>query len=792
MSTLHRTAVSLVLMAGAAIQGGTTTSAGAAADSETNVGAARNNAAFCSTAAVRAPAARHARRPLSFEINRGQSTPDVKFVARDRGVGVFLTSSEAVFVLAATPSSTAIVRMSFAAANTQAEISGVDLLPGKANYFSGSDPALWRTNVPTYAKVRYAGIYPGIDLLYHGTRPSGDPRQIALRFDGVRHVAAGPEGDLALSTAAGEIRHRRPVMYQVGEGGVRLPVAGRYRVNSDEDVGFEVGAYDTSRPLIIDPVIAFSTYLGGSGFDGAESVAVDAIGHAYVTGATASVDFPVTTGPPPTTQTSTFVTKFSPDGGTLLYSTVLAGGTSHDIAVDSAGRAFITGVASGDFPLFNPIKSVNQEGEVFVAQLTADGSGFVYSTYLGGTLNETGEGIAVDAAGSAYVTGFARSFDFPVTPGAFQSNFAGGQIDAFVAKLSPGGTAIAFSTYLGGGLIDPFADESGMGIAVDASGVYVTGWTGSDDFPVFNAFQPTHGSTSTNRRNAFVTKLTPDGTALVYSTYLGGTLFSRGEDIAIDAAGRAFVVGSNSGPNFPTVGAFQLPFGEGFVSVFTPNGQQLAYSTTFPALPASNAVDSAGNIFVTGAIDPTSPGAASFPVMNAVQSTPAGGTDGFVTKFNAALSGLVYSTYLGGEANDRAAGIAVDKAGSAYVAGRTSSNGFPLVNPYQASRVGTPSDAFVTKLTEFDLCLQDDHTGHVLQINTATGGYQFLACGQDISRVGRGTVTQLRHLLLLHDIGLVALIALPTHTAFASIVVPGAGVFAVADSDTTNNTCSCP
>src|SRR5712691_3292520 len=578
--------------------------------------------------------------PLSFEANRGQSDSQVKFLARGPEHTLFLTSTEAVLVVTKRepparepaahgrpaqrgPATGTVLRMAFAGADPTARVTGVEELPGKASYFIGNNPTRWRPNVPTYAKVRYADVYQGIDLIYYGThrqleydvivRPGADPNRIVLDFQGADNVEVDAQGDLVLHTAAGAIRQRKPVIYQE-VGGVRTEIAGGYVLTGARQVGFQVAAYDRRRPLVIDPVLVYSTYLGGSDGDQADAIAVDAAGNAYVTGFTDSTNFPTTPG---------------------AFQTTFGGGA-----------------------------------DAFVTKLNPAGNGLVYSTYLGGSFTDRGLGIAVDAAGNAYVTGFTDSTNFPTTPGAFQTTFGGGFSDAFVTKLNPTGTGLVYSTYLGGSTTD-----LGRGIAVDAAGnAYVTGATDSTNFPTTSgAFQTTFGGGF----DAFVTKLNPGGTGLVYSTYVGGSSSDVAIGIAVDGSGSVYVTGTTFSTNFPTTtAAFQttrVGFNDGFVTKLNPTGTGLVYSTLLGGSndtgsadqPSGIAVDGSGNAYVTG-----STGSTDFPTTPGAFQTASGGGggDAFVTKLNPTGAALVYSTYLGGSGGfDFGVGIAVDGSGNAYV-----------------------------------------------------------------------------------------------------------------------------
>ena len=725
--------------------------------------------------------------PPSFEANQGQTNPRVKFLSRGSGYSLFLTPTEAVLTLrssgqesqvkgqeaaverpgllsgrgaaneflkersAASAVQATVLRMKLVGANPAPKISGVDELPGKSNYFIGNDPKKWRANVPTYAKVSYRRVYPGVDLVYHGTQgkleydfvvaPGADPGVIRLSFEGAERLELDAQGDLVLRTAAGQLRQHNPVVYQE-VAGVRHAVSGSYVLRGQREAGFEIARYDASQPLIIDPVLSYSTYLGGGNFDEGLGIAVDAAGNAYVTGFTGSTNFPTTTGAFQTNFqggfADAFVTKLNPTGSALVYSTYLGGSgfdESYGIAVDAAGNAYVTGFTdSTNFPTtagaFQTTFGVGGFADAFVTKLNPTGSTLAYSTYLGGDNYDEGNGIAVDAAGNAYVTGDANSADFPTTPGAFQTTLGGGTCfggpcsDAFVTKLNPTGTALVYSTFLGGSGNDGSFYRGG--IAVDAAGnAYVTGLTGSTNFPTTAvAFQMTYGGGTCGVPpdtfpcpDAFVTKLNPTGSALVYSTYLGDSGFEQGFGIAVDAAGNAYVTGLTESANFPTTpGAFQTTFGgfdDAFVTKLNPTGTApLVYSTYLGGSSLDEgfgiAVDAAGNAFVTGITQstnfPTTPGA--------LKTTTSGGDyDAFMTKLNpTGTAPLAYSTYLGGSFPEQLdptffdipirSGIAVDSLGSAYVTGVTSSPDFPTTPGAFQTAFGGYVDAFVAKIVD--------------------------------------------------------------------------------------------
>jgi Beta-propeller repeat len=517
--------------------------------------------------------------PLAFEANQGQSDPKVKFLSRGAGYSLFLTSDAAVLTLqppVPSPlgagearnrhpqSARAVLRMKLVNANPNTTVSGLDELPGKSNYFIGNDPKKWHANVQQFSRVHYENVYPGVDLLYYGhqreleydfvLQPGANPQAIRLGIEGVRKLRL-VRGNLVLTSAVGDVHLRSPHIYQEANG-MRQEVRGRYVITSKDEVGFEVAAYDHRRELVIDPVLAYATYLGGSGEDFGSGIAVDSVGHAYVTGTTESIDFPTANPHQPIYGggcCDAFVTKFNADGSALVYSTYLGGrdfDSGRGIAVDSVGNAYVTGqTTSTDFPTANALQPTRNGGsDAFVAKINASGSALVYSTYLGGSDGEGGSGIAVDSAGHAYVTGDTLSSDFP-TKNAIQPTYAGNQ-DVFVAKINAAGSALVFSTYLGGN-----SYEQGIGIAVDsADNTYLTGITESTDFPTANAIQPTYGG---DFGDAFVTEINAAGSALVYSTYLGGNDDDAGVGVAVDSAGNTYVTGFTRSLDFPVVNAFQ-------------------------------------------------------------------------------------------------------------------------------------------------------------------------------------------------------------------------------------------
>src|SRR2546425_374238 len=753
--------------------------------------------------------------PLSFEPNQGQTDPQVKFLSRGRGYTLFLTPTEAVLALRGrepvnryslnvpSPRPTegegqgegAILHMQLEGANPSPLASGLSPLPGIVNYFIGNDPKKWHTNIPTYQKVQYKEIYPGIDLVYYGSNqrqleydlvvaPGADPNQIKLAFQGSEDVKVDTNGNLVLKVAGGEVQLLRPHVYQEIKGKKQL-IAARYiltATNNDErltnnvslaiQVGIQLASYDATKPVIIDPVLFFSTYLGGSVADEGHGIAVDAAGNAYVTGFTGSTDLTSTNFPTASPLqaasgglTDVFVAKLNATGSALLYSTYL-GGSGDDvgkgIAVDAAGNAYVTGrTGSTNFPTCpsslsscasttgTPLQAANGGGafDAFVAKLNASGTAIIYSTYLGGSDQDDGHSIAVDNSGSAYVTGTTRSPNFPTKNPLQAAN--GGGVDAFVAKINAAGLALVYSTYLGGA-----TDDQGTGIAVDTGGnVYVSGLTTSPNFPTcpFAALLSPCASigtplqaTNAGGEDAFVAKLSSTGASLLYSTYLGGTGFDAGTSIAVDGMGNAYVTGNTTSTNFPTQNPFQGSNAgnfDVFITKLNASGSALVYSTYLGGssrdTDSAIAVDAAGNAYVTGATEST-----NFPTKNPLQASIGVSADAFVAKLNATGSALVFSTYLGGNDFDEGAGIAVDAAGNAYVTGFTISTDFPTANPLQAALAGD-NDAFVAKICNDPVGTPDTWTatgsmGTARSFHTATllpNGKVLVAGGQNGSPV---------------------------------------------------------
>jgi hypothetical protein len=601
-------------------------------------------------------------------------------------------------------------QLEFLDIDKNAEIRGEDRQGARVNYIIGSQPQEWLRDLPSYGKLSNQGIYPGVDIQFgfSGQRvksefvvaPGADPRQIRFRYTGLGPARINAQGDLMLATEKGEFREESPVVFQWKQRR-RIEVPAKFVLSSDGAIHFDLGAYDRTLPLIIDPVVSYSSYLGGHGDTAATAIAADSSGNVYVTGWTDSIDFP-TAGPLQGARgggVDAFVVKLNPSGDRMLYATYIGGSgddRAYGIAVDGAGNAYVTGyTGSPDFPTLLPVQSrLSGVHNAFVLKLNSAGNALVFSTYLGGSGSESGNAIALDAQGNAYVTGDTTSADFPTRVPLQASK--GGKQDAFAAKIGSSGTLV-YSTYLGGS-----EDDHGAAIAVDSTGnAYVTGGTFSSNFPTVGALQPSSGG----GQDAFVAKLSPGGGNLVYSTYLGGSggslgALESGAAIAVDLLGNAFVAGATSSSNFPVSAALQPLSGgatDAFIAKLNPLGTALVYSTYFGGTnldyATAIAVDASGNAFVAGYS-----ASADLPVAAPVQGTLAGRYDAFVLELNPAGSVLDFATFFGGSGLDSANGIALDGGGNVYFAGQTFSADFPVAGGVQSSLLGV-IEAFVAKLS---------------------------------------------------------------------------------------------
>ena len=696
------------------------------------------------TAASSRIQASYAALPLAFEQNQGQTDAQVKYLARGSGYTLFLTANDAVFSLhsrhaatestaheiqshgknrqvAAVNDSTAVVRMHLTGGNSLAKVEGSDALPGTSNYFLGNDRSKWRTGVPQYARVAYRDVYPGVNMAFHGAErqlefdfvvaAGANPAPIGFQFSGNQGMKTDDSGNLIVSSSAGDVFLHKPVAYQ-DQNGVRQPVDAQFVLKADNKVSFELGEYDRQRELVIDPTVTYSTYLGGTSNDSGYGIAFDSSGNAYVTGQTASANFPGFTSTNKLTGTANvFVTKLKADGSALVYSTYV-GGTHSDsgngIALDASGNAFVAGGTSSiDFPVTNG--STYGSGAItnaFIAEIGTSGT-LSYATFLGGTGTDVALGIALDPATGTYaVVGSTSSVTFPIKNATAIQTTLAGTSNGFVTLWNSSNTQ-DYYTYLG-----RTTGEVANAVALDSSdNAYVTGKTSSPTFPTKNPSQPkcgTDGTCNGGLSDAFVTVIKADASGYIYSTFLGGSSPDQGNGIAVDSLGNAYVTGATASADFPLNSALQKTYGgntDAFVTKFNATSGTVAYSTylgggSFDA-GAGIAIDASGTAYVTGQTDSASP--TPFPTASPTQASLAGGFDAFVSEIGPGGSALVFSTYLGGSLNEDVGGdyggIAVDSAGAnIYVTGSTgSTSDFPTTTGSVQPTSGGATDAFVVK-----------------------------------------------------------------------------------------------
>jgi hypothetical protein len=679
--------------------------------------------------------------PFYFEPNQGQAEPQVQFLSRGLGYQFFLTPAEAVFTFnraekdkgpfarpphadpregpvgRSAPFQSDVLRLRITGGNRKALFRGLEPTGGMSNYITGNEPGRWRKDIPQYARVRMEGVYPGVDLEYHGhplggpgkleydfvAAPGADPSQIRLAYTGCGKAELDAQGNLSFPLPGGKVAFQAPVAYQLAEG-KRIPVESRYVLEAGNAIGFKLGAYDPSRPLVIDPTLLYSTYLGGTGDDVIDGIAVDGAGNAYVTGYTTG-GFPTTDG---TNNPSVFVAKVNPTGTGLVYSTTLGGSAINvtratGIAVDSAGNAYLSGYTNGTFPTagganFGAVSALDYG---FAAKLSTTGT-LVYSGYFGGAANSKDTycmAIAVDSTGAAYATGYTAG-GVSVTSGAYITTQSSAVYEPFVAKIIPAGTGLAYCTYLGGQ-----GWTYGFGIAVNASGnAFVTGYTESGGFPTTSGAYETTGSFS-----PFLVELNPAGSGVSYSTYLGGGVMAYAKSVTMDSSGNAFVAGSALAGAPTTPGSFQPSITgsryDAYFAEVNPTGTGLVYATYLgdPSPSADTnaygiALGSSDTVYLTGGT-----GSPNFPTTPDAIQTALGsaGSNAWMTVLNplgGGSSDLVYSTYLGGNSSCSGLGIAVDSSGNPYVAGQTGA-GFPTTPGAAQTVNGGGTDGFVMKFS---------------------------------------------------------------------------------------------
>jgi RHS repeat-associated protein len=742
-----------------------------------------------SLAAKKAAKALATNSPLNFEANIGQSAANVKYLARGRGYSIFFTDQPGATLnlrkligkeveppssntkkqsqsqAQSTPQAERnlsakglAIRMALVGASANTNVTTEEPLAGKINYLVGTDANAWRIGVSSYGQIAYTNVYSNIDLKFYGNqnqleydlivRPGGDVNQIAVRYEGVDKLDLTAKGELELGGAGGngngnadneKLVQPAPVIYQI-IGGSRVNVTGEYvlrgtGIGNNREVGFRItGGYNRDYPLVIDPLLSYSTYLGGDYADDGPDMVLDASGNAYLTGFTAGSDFPVTTGAYSTTygggSLDAFVTKLSANGGSLIYSTFIGGNGAdygRDIAVDSQGQVHFTGfTASTNFPTTAGARQTSYGGganDAFVVKLNAAGSALVYSSYLGGTGDDKGFSVGVRATdGHIFVYGqtvlITATNNFPTTSGAYRTTPIGSD-DTFVARLNPvggGASDLVYSTYYGGIGFDIPTD-----LAVDGSGnAYFTGYTTSITLPTMTgAFQTTYGG---GDQDAFVAKLNSTGTGLGYSTFLGGSGSETGHDLVVAASdGSVYLVGDTSSTNFgTTTGAVQTALAgseDVFVVRFNAAGSARLYSTYLGGSGSDKgfgiALDGQGNVYLSGITASSSPTNSNFPTTpGAFQTVYGGGSADAFFSLLAASTGttytLGYSSYLGGSGHDFARDIAVDSVGNPYLNGGTASADFPVTSGAYQTEPGGSTDIFLTKfaLTRLEFTTQ--------------------------------------------------------------------------------------
>ncbi|MDX6613209.1 MAG: hypothetical protein QOD75_2395 [Blastocatellia bacterium] len=664
--------------------------------------------------------------PLSFESGKSPG----QFLARAGGYDVLVKPAELLVgfpIRSGSQRNHANSRRSQAfslrlwRANQAAKGTGLDPLPGATNYLIGNDPTRWRTGVANFAKVRYEEIYPGIDVVYYGhggqveydfhVAPEADAHLIRFSFDPGVNPRIDADGDLVVQTSRGEVRQHKPLVYQEANGARRF-ISASYRLFGKGQAGFEIGAYNHAQPLVIDPTLVYSTYLGGAGDDVGSSIAIDQNNNIYVAGTSGSTNFPTMTPAYPANAglSDFFVVKINAGGNSLAYSTYIGGSgldRASGIALDSTGHAYVVGrvdSGSANFPTTAGVAPTYRGGDfdAVVFKLNAQGNTLAYSTFLGGEENDSAESIAVDLSGNAYVTGGSRSHGFPTSPNAYQSSNSG-DTDAYLVKLNSTGSAYLYSTLLGGG-----GTDRGSGVAIDPAGIaYLAGSTTSIDFPTQNAFQNSFGGGF----DAFVAKLDTNASgsaSLLFCSYLGGVADEKAYGIAIDnSATNVYLVGQTSSADFPALNPAQPAYGgnfDAFIAKVTTAGAKV-YATYLGGANDDRgtgiAVNSAGEPYVTGFTSST-----NFPTVNALQATSGGSIDAFVAKLNSTGSAFLYATYLGGSGVENSTStvtstnpIALDSSSNAYLTGYTASANFPTSSALQTANDGG-QDAFIAKISD--------------------------------------------------------------------------------------------
>ena len=662
-----------------------------------------------------------AHRTLYFIPNQGQFHEDVAYCAKATGYTLWITDRGITFDASIRKKSSGaakdtpgfgpieykreISRTSFSGANESVRVLPLNMTNHRVNFFMGNERSAWKTGIHTSQSVLYKDLYPSIDLKICGTEntneyefiihPGGETRDIMFAYEGCKTARFNGTGELVIESEHYKFHHKNPRCYSVSEDR-KDPITVEFRQNGDESFGYTVADHDEGKTLVIRQEISVSeSGMGLGSCDMGNKIAVDSSGSVYVTGRTRSNDFPLRNSYSQNLagEEDVFVAKINTDGTELVYSTYF-GGTSCDygkgIHIDSKGNVYVTGITnSDDFPTKNALFPKAVGGfDAFIIKLDASGREVVYSTFFGGSSDESGQGLISDPLGAVFVTGWTQSYDFPVKEALFDR--LSGKRDAFVAKLDSSGSTLLFSTYLGGDSLD-FA----KGIAAGLSGtVWVTGYTGSSDFPVQKALYPTFSG----KIDAFVTQLSSKGSDLIFSTYLGGGSCDIGNAISTDPAGSVYITGYTDSEDFPLKKGLDDTLSgktDAFVAKINATDKSLVYSTFLGGASddagCDVAVDSRGAAYITGYTY-----SKDFPNQNSWDKSFSGERDTFVTKINPEGSSLSYSVFFGGTSCDCGNGIAVDRSGSAYVTGYTRSDDFPTRNAFRQVLSGR-DDAFVAK-----------------------------------------------------------------------------------------------
>jgi len=642
--------------------------------------------------------------PLFYIANHGQMAPSVRYMVKTPELTAYFESNSIQFTGRGEN-----LRLEFLGANSSPAVEGIKPLSAKANFFAGNQPSQWHVNVPLFGAVYYSQLYPGIDMIYGESdrniksdfivAPGAAPSSIRFRYAGAKHVSVASDGGLVVVTNSGQLREHPPVLYQQ-RAARRIPVKGSFLVSHDQVVSFEVGDYDTSIPLWIDPVVSYSTYVGGSRVDNATAIQADGSGNVFLAGWTDSTNFP--TAVPvrgPAGSVDAFIMKFNSTGTSLAYATYIGGNAddrAYGIDIDPSGNAYLVGYTNSlNFPIVSAAQKVIGGGrDAFCLKLNAAGSVIAYSTYFGGSGNDVANGVGVDSFGQPYVVGETDSTNFP-TRFPYQAAKSGLR-DAFSFKLSASGTT-TFSTYIGGS-----GDDRGLAIAVSGTLTpYITGCTTSTNFPTKVPAQ----AANAGGMDAFVVRFNSDANNTVYSSYLGGTGGSNsamecGYGIALDTFNNAYITGSTPSLNFPTLTPFQAAYAGGsldaFVTKYNSSGQRL-YSSYLGgmSLDVGTAIRVDANTRRAMIAGYTS--SLNFPLVTPTQATFGGMYDGFFAKVDVNGNVLNSSSFWGGSGTDIILGIAYRPTGELFIAGATNSANYPLLAPYQSAPGGS-NDAFLAKI----------------------------------------------------------------------------------------------